>query len=249
MTECNFDVVIPEECQRLDQNEEWVEFVTEEGTRKVRLHDYGRFYEVPGLYDEFYRKLKCQSPQVVCEALKTQLSKQGQSEESLRVLDFGAGNGQVGNQLNQNLDCETLVGLDIIPEARQAAERDHPGVYDDYYVLDMADPSDRDIESLSKWGFNTLVTVAALGFGDICTKAFANAFNLLDKDAWVAFNIKDRFLSDTDETGFADTFNNLLNDGFEMLESQRYRHRLSLAGEPLHYYVIVGRKIKDIEFN
>lgn len=249
MSECSVEIVIPDECRLLDQNEEWVTFVTEEGERKVRLHEYGRFFEVDGLYDRFYRDLQCQSPQVVCGALKDQMARCGEVEEPIRALDFGAGNGQVGEMLNRQFNCEAVVGLDILPEAREAADRERPDVYVDYHVVDMADPPDPAVESLARWDFNTLVTVAALGYGDICTQAFANAYNLLAADGWVAFNIKDRFLSDTDDTGFHQTIDRLTDGSFEMLESRRYRHRLSLAGEPLHYYVIVGRKTRDIEIN
>lgn len=249
MSECNVEVVIPDECRLLDQNEEWVTFVTEDGEEKVRLHEYGRFFEVDGLYDRFYRGLQCQSPRVVCGALKNQMDQCGQGEEPIRALDFGAGNGQVGEVLNRDFNCEAVVGLDILPEAREAAERERPDVYVDYHVVDMADPPDPAIEALSRWGFNTLVTVAALGYGDICTQAFVNAYNLLSDDAWVAFNIKDRFLSGRDETGFHETMDRLTAGSFELLESRRYRHRLSLTGEPLHYYAIVGRKTGDIEIH
>jgi predicted TPR repeat methyltransferase len=249
MIECNVEIVIPEECRTLDQDEEWVEIVVEGKAEKVRLHDYGRFFEIPGLYDKFYKGLECRSPQVVCESLKGQMIKHGGNRQLLRALDFGAGNGQVGERLNRELDCEAVVGLDIIPEARDAADRERPDVYSDYYVLDMADPTDRAREILADWDFNILVTVAALGFGDIPARAFTNTYNILNDGAWVAFNIKERFLSDGDKTGFNKTIGILMDGGFELLESRRYCHRLSLAGEPLHYHVMVGRKTGDLTSN
>jgi hypothetical protein len=144
---------------------------------------------------------------------------------------------------------QKLVGLDILPEARAAALRERPDVYDDYYVMDLAEPGDQARDTLAQWNFNTLVTVAALGFGDIGTRAFANAYNLMSDGAWVAFNIKDRFLSDTDESGFNETIEQLIENGFELLESHRYCHRFSLAGAPLHYHVMVGRKHGRFEIN
>ena len=248
MNECNL-VVIPEECRQLDQNEEWIKIIGAQGERKVRLHDYGRFYEIPGLYDRFYDFLKCRSPRVVCETLKVQMARCGHNGHPIRALDFGAGNGQVAEMLSRKIECEAVVGVDIIPEAREAARRDRPEVYDDYLVVDLADPTDQDLAELSKWDFNTLITVAALGFGDIGTRAFINAYNLLPEGGWVAFNIKDRFLSAADETGFGETIRTMLQDGFKMLESRRYCHRLSLAGQPLHYYCIVGRKAGNIHLN
>ena len=49
-----------------------------------------------------------------------------------------------------------LVGVDIIPEARVAAHRDRPETYNAYYVMDLSDPSDKDMQTLSKWNFNAL---------------------------------------------------------------------------------------------
>jgi predicted TPR repeat methyltransferase len=249
MIEANIEIVIPAECRRLDQNEEWIEMIIDGTVHKVRLHDYGRFYEIPGLYDKFYEGLQVVSPQVVCEALKQQMIRHEEDQKPLRILDFGAGNGQVGERLRQELDCESVVGLDIIPEAQAAAVRERPDVYDDYYVVDLTDPTEQVRETLSQWDFNALVTVAALGFGDIGTRAFANAYNLLTDGAWVAFNIKDRFLSDADDSGFSQTIKKMAEDGFELLESRRYRHRFSLAGQPLHYHVIVGRKNGEFNLN
>jgi hypothetical protein len=41
----------------------------------------------------------------------------------------------------------------------------------------------------------------------------------------------------------------MAEDGFDLLESRRYCHRLSLAGQPLHYHVIVGRKNGEFNLN
>jgi len=245
MTECHFEICIPDEARKLDQNEEWIEIVRDGEAEKIRLHDYGRFYEIPGLYDELYRRLQCTSPRVVCEALKSQVEQSGGNSRPLRALDFGAGNGQVGERLAGELGCEAVVGLDIIPQAKDAARRDRPGVYEDYFVADLARPTDEEREALSRWRFDTLVTVAALGYGDIGAEAFANAYDLVEDGGWVAFNIKDRFLSEKDETGFGEAIGSFVDDGFELVHSRRYRHRYSLGGEPLHYHVIVGRKHAD----
>jgi predicted TPR repeat methyltransferase len=244
---CNdLQITYPSDACELDQNEEWVKVQTEDGMKKIRLHDYGRFFEIPGLYEEVvYNRLKCESPQVVCDTLQQAMTKVGVEEEDLAVLDFGAGNGMVGEQMKDQFECKSLVGIDIIPQAQEATERDRPGLYDDYYVMDMSTLNGRNEKNLEKWGFNALVTVAALGYGDIPAQAFLNAFNLLDEGGWVAFNIKDRFLSDEDDTGYRETLDRLMGDSLSVLESKRYRHRLSLAGDPLHYYAIAGRKIKD----
>jgi hypothetical protein len=40
-----------------------------------------------------------------------------------------------------------------------------------------------------------------------------------------------------------------MDGSIEFVHSRRYRHRYSLAGDPLHYHVLVGRKLNDIRVN
>src|SRR5437764_1450960 len=48
------------------QDEEWFEARLNGGIRRIRFHDYGRIYEVPGLYEKlFYEELKCASPETI----------------------------------------------------------------------------------------------------------------------------------------------------------------------------------------
>lgn len=236
------------ECQ-LDQDEEWIILISEGRSEKIRLHDYEKFYKVPGLYEEvLYDRLQCSSPRVVCSMLKKEMEKSEEATE-LRVLDFGAGNGMVGECLKETIGFETLVGVDIIDEALEATHRDRPGLYDDYYVMDFCQLEEYDEERLKKWDFNALITVAALGYDHICTHAFVNAFNLLDDNTWIAFNIKDRFLSEEDDSGFNQVLGNMMDDSLSVLHNKRHCHRLSLAGDPLHYNAILGKKIKRCAFH
>jgi len=163
-------------------------------------------------------------------------------QDPLRVLDFGAGNGIVGECLREAVDTEAIVGIDIIEEAKKAVKRDRPEIYDDYYVMDLSQPESHDEEKLNNWNFNALVTVAALGFGDIPTQAFINAFNLVDNNSWVVFNIKDRFFSEDDETGYNEILQDMIGNNLNVYKKHHYCHRLSMAGEPLYYYAVVGRK-------
>jgi predicted TPR repeat methyltransferase len=236
----------PKNADRLDQDEEWILLTSEDQRKKVRLHDYGEIYNIPGLYEEVvYTRLKCDSPRIICSMLQKELDVAG--PEALRVLDFGAGNGMVGECLDEKIGCEALVGIDIIPEAVSATRRDRPGLYDDYYVMDLCDIGKDEEDLLAKWRFNTLVTIAALGYGDIPSRAFVNAFNLLEDGSWIAFNIKDRFLSEEDGSGFKETLDDMFDHCLQILQSERYCHRLSMSGEPLNYVGIVGRKIHDVK--
>ncbi len=231
----------------VDQDEEWCEIVADGKLRRVRFHDYHEVYEIPGLYEHiFYDRLECSSPQTIRALLEEEVAKEGFDPGELRVLDVGAGNGMVGEELVE-MGAPTLVGVDIIPEAAEAAERDRPHVYQDYFVVDLTDPGDDVRGELRSRRFNCLTTVAALGFGDIPPLAFAEAYNYVETSGWVAFNIKEDFLDDGDSTGFSRVIRRMLDEGaLEELDRRHYRHRLSLAGEPLHYVAMVARKRAEV---
>ncbi len=243
-----FTLSFPEsEGDQVDQDEERCEVTFEGETRELRFHDYAEIYAIPGLYEQlFYEELECASPRVVCEALGRELAARGRAPETLRVLDVGAGNGMVGERLRE-LGASVVVGADILPEAAAAARRDRPDVYDDYLVADLTDLDAEESDRLSDPDFNCLVTVAALGFGDIPPEAFTVAFNHVRPGALVALTIKEDFLGDGDGSGFSRLVEQALADGaLKVLARRRYRHRLSMTGEPLHYVAVVAEKARDL---
>lgn len=246
MTTCDLQIEYPDNSCMMDQDEEFFHLITETGQQRIRIHEYDRVYDVPGLYEEVvYNRLQCDSPNVITDLLKEALQKHGNSNEPLRVLDFGAGNGIVGECLRETVNTEAIVGIDIIEEAKKAVKRDRPEIYDDYYVMDLSQPKNHDNQKLSKWNFNALVTVAALGFGDIPTQAFINAFNTVEDNSWVVFNIKDRFFSEDDDTGYNEMLQDMIGNNLKVVKKHHYCHRLSMAGDPLYYYAVVGRKEDD----
>jgi SAM-dependent methyltransferase len=239
-------VEFPDDVAR-DQDHEWCRVTMNGTTRKIRFHDYHEIYSVPGLYEcLFYEHLACCSPQVVCGLLEDVLAATGVPASTLRVLDLGAGNGMAGEELAE-LGADLIAGVDLLPEAAAAAERDRPGVYDDYLVLDLTDVSDARRRDLRDHRFNALVSVAALGFGDIPPRAFAEAFNLVSDGGWIAFNIKEDFLDDGEPTGFSRLIGRLLGTGIVEKRAEKvYRHRLSTSGDALDYVALVGVKGSSI---
>jgi 2-polyprenyl-3-methyl-5-hydroxy-6-metoxy-1,4-benzoquinol methylase len=229
------------------QDAEWCVVRDNGHWRQIRFHDYHELYAIPGLYERiFYEILRCDSPQVVCSLLQHELAEAGVAADELRVLDLGAGNGMVGEQLAEH-GAEFIVGTDIIEEAGLAAERDRPGVYDDYHVVDMTDLDARTRKELADCRFNTLTCVAALGFGDIPTAAFTAAYNLIRPGGWIAFNIKEKFLNGRDSSGFAELIRSITDAGaLQIRRKKRYCHRLGTDRQPLHYVGVVGRKLHDI---
>ncbi len=231
----------------LSQDKAYFYLLDTNNRRKIRFHDYDEIYKIPGLYEQlFYEQLKCQSPNKVSEILRSSVAQSEENFSDLRVLDLGAGNGMMGAALKK-YGISRLVGVDIIPEAHLATKRDRPGVYDAYYVENFCNLTNEQRDKISSWSFNCLTTVAALGFGDIPAQAFLEAFNIIQGQAWVAFNIKETFLSHSDTSGFSKLVRELLfSEFFDLYHFERYRHRVSIAGKPLYYVAIAGRKKSDI---
>ena len=237
----------PSEGFDLRQDQAYFNLIDGDVKRQIRLHDYNEIYSLPGLYEQlFYERLKCRSPAKVAEILKASVAQSAEHFTGLRVLDLGAGNGMMGEELKK-YGISRLIGVDIIPEARMASERDRPDVYDEYFVADFCNLSDDMREEIGSWSLDCLTTVAALGFGDIPPKAFVEAFNLIQKEGWVAFNIKETFLDKSDTSGFSRMIRELIfSEYLNLYHLERYRHRLSVDGEPLYYFALTGRKTADI---
>jgi SAM-dependent methyltransferase len=242
-----FNIRFPARADGVDQDQEWCEVDVNGTTRKVRFHDYAAIYSMPGLYEQlFYEELGCRSPQTVCALLGEELHRAGVDARGLSVVDLGAGNGMVGEELAR-LGPGSIVGVDILPEAAAAARRDRPGLYEDYLVLDLTAIPDGTRRMLEEQRFNCLTSVAALGFGDIPPRAFAEAYNLALEGAWIAFTIKEDFLAEAEGTGFSRLIRRMLDQGvIELRGERRYRHRLSMAGEPLHYVALIALKRNDL---
>lgn len=231
----------------LDQDNEWCELFHNNEWRRLRFHDYDEIYRIPGLYEDlFYKTLKCKSPRRVVRLLCDVLRENSENPEDLRVLDVGAGNGHVAERLCE-VDVDSIVGVDILPEAKAAALRDRPRAYNDYLVADLTSLDPEEVRTLEESDFNALVSVAALGFGDIPPRAFANAFNFVQDGGWIAFNVKETFLSGETSSGFDRLVELLISRGIvERHACLRYLHRINTSGEELFYVALVYRKIDSI---
>ncbi len=239
-----FPAIEPHE---LDQDESF--YYLEENGQELQLlfHDYDELYRRPGLYEQlFYGRLKCVSPQKIVETLYLTVGTSSPPFSELRVLDLGAGNGMVGERLFE-YGVARIVGLDISEIAYKALERDRPGIYDTYYVADLTNLPEDVRGGLASWNLNCLVSVAALGFGDIAVLSFIKAFNLIEDGGWIAFNIKETFMDNRDTSGFSIFVKNLiLTEHLDIYHMERYQHRLSIDGRPLYYFALAGKKNNSI---
>jgi predicted TPR repeat methyltransferase len=244
-----FDIRLPSRnAEDYDQDQEWCDVHLDGEVRRIRFHDYHEVYEIPGLYEQiFYTELRCDSPRTIAALLDEAVKGDGGSMSDLSVLDVGAGNGMVGEELDRR-GVESIVGVDIIEEALEATQRDRPGIYDAYHVVDLTDIPEDARRELEKADFNCLVTVAALGFGDIPPEAFKAAYDLVEDGGWIAFNIKEDFIADGDGSGFSQMVDRAFNgNAMRVKGKRRYRHRDSVAGEPLYYVGIVAEKQGELE--
>ena len=244
----DFVLRLPDEASATaSQDEEWCEVEVDGTTRRLRFHDYSDIYSIPGLYERLiYERLGCQSPRVIAALLRDELASRDADPGALRVLDLGAGNGIVAEELAE-VGVERFVGVDIIPEAALAAERDRPGLYDEYVVADLLDAGSGAGERLRAHRPNALTCVAALGFGDIPPEVFCEALRHVEMGALVAYTIKDAFLGAKDESGFSELVERLERDGsLVTITRERYQHRLNWAGQALHYVAVLAEKRGEV---
>lgn len=242
----DFSIEFPNDARNLSQDEEWFVFRENGRSRRLRIHDYAELYKVPGLYEALvYDRLRCDSPRRLAALLDSALEDWAQGPEDLRVLDLGAGNGIVAEHL-RNLGVSYSVAVDLLPEAAQAALRDRPELYTDYLVADLTRLDARQEGQLRRHELNCLVSVAALGFGDIPVEAFAEAFNAIACPGWLALTIKEDFLHDQ-ENPFARLVGGMIDQRLIQVQAfLRYRHRISSTGEQLFYVALVARKHRRI---
>jgi hypothetical protein len=211
-------------------------------TERFRLHEYSRVYAVPGLYEEVVqRRLQCASPSRLAELLVTCAGDAGVAPGDLGVFDLGAGNGVVGEELRAR-GVAALVASDNVAAARDAALRDRPGLYAEYLVGDTDDlPQVADLVRAHE--LNGLVAAGALGLGHVSAGSFHRLWSVFEGDAWFAVSVHE----DLAQPGGSDFGDYLAEferraDWGEIVVRERFRHRLTMAGEPIHYVAIVARK-------
>lgn len=236
-------IAMPDPTRSMPQDREWVLYHDGKAWREIRLHDYETIFAIPGLYEHVIEDiLGCESPGIVSELLAGALRRAGVDPAGCEVLDLGAGNGCVAEELARR-GFRRFVGLDLARNAGEAAERDRPGLYQDYITGDILDLPGPDRARLDRRVFDALVCVAALGFGDIPPGVFRAALERVRPGGWAAFTIKSDFLDEADQSGFSVLIRDLARrGGLKIVDRQEYRHRVSTAGEELRYTAIVGRK-------
>ncbi len=211
------------------------------GEEIVHLHDYERLYEVPGLYEHVVQQLLCcRSPQVAARGFALALGRLELDPADLTVLDLGAGTGLVGELLG-GLGVGSVVGLDALAVARKACLRDRPGIYRDYLVGDLANPTLQLRARLRDQRLTGLVSAGALGGTHVPATALIEAVKLLPAGAPVVFTIDVRWMRTDGPGGFRAPVARLVSSGrLRLLERSCFRHRLTTAAAPIRYELVIA---------
>ncbi|NER47553.1 MAG: methyltransferase domain-containing protein [Symploca sp. SIO1A3] len=243
MSQTNFEIRLPEEFGTLAINEEYFFIVQDGKERKLRLHDYAEVYSIPGLYEYLaLETLRYQSPRVLSSLLIEQVTQAGGKVEDLTVLEIGAGSGLFGQAL-ANLGVKSITGVDIVPEAAAAAEREYPGIYENYYAEDLANLNETVSNNLTTRGFNCLVCCSALSSGHIPHQALTTALKMIVPYGWIAFNVAKDIWENQGEGGFVQLHPWVAQtDMLELVTTYAYQHRIYMDGRPLEYIAVIGRK-------
>lgn len=212
------------------------------GAEEVALHDYTRVYGVPGLYEAVVQEaLDCRSPAVTAAHAAAAVGDLGLDPATVRVLDVGAGNGVVGDELAAH-GFRRMFGTDLLPAAADGAVRDRPALYEHYLAADLADPADPVHEAIERWDPQLLACAGALGGGHMSTVALARALNALSEPAIAVLTAGEGWLDESAADGLGAFVTAALADGtLEELRRERFRHRLTMSGDQIHYVALTLR--------
>lgn len=135
----------------------------------------------------------------ICEAFSKLLTKQGIFPSELRVLELGAGSGIVGENLKK-MGVGYLTGIDILNSAKEAVQRDKPGLYEEYYTVDLTKLPEQTEQELKSQNYNSMVVVSATGWDHIPVAGLEKALEIIVPGGWVIYHTK-RKQNDNSHTG------------------------------------------------
>jgi hypothetical protein len=205
----------------------------DDGTvEEITLHDYARMYALPGVYEQIVQEdLRCRSPAQVAQMLAGALHALHRDPAGTRVIDVAAGNGVSGEALRAT-GVDVVLGTDLAPEARAAALRDRPGVYDEYLTLDLTALSAEQAAHVRSLRADALTCVAPVGTaeGTVPPRAIAAACGLLTGEPLVVtlYDPRHGEPDPLDEGFFADA----VGAEATLVDHERYLHRFLVTGAP-----------------
>jgi hypothetical protein len=166
----------------------------------------------------------------------------GWDRDAVRVLDLAAGNGVSGEALRAN-GLKPVLGTDIVAEARDAALRDRPGLYELYLTVDLLALSGDQQRTIKSLHANALVCVTPVGTASqqLPPRTLAAAAKLLADDALVVYMHDPMF--GVDDRVTPELWSRELGPAMsaELLERRRYGHRYTVTGRRYEMDGVVWR--------
>ncbi|ETR72890.1 MAG: methyltransferase type 11 [Candidatus Magnetoglobus multicellularis str. Araruama] len=232
-----YNIELPDNNDFLLPSEEYFFMVHNGFKEKIKLQDYQKIYQIPGLYDQIVGILKYKTPEVLSNLLNNEFIKISSTISKLTILELGAGNGIAGERLKRS-GAKKVYGVDIIEEARDAMNRERPDVYEKYFIEDLSMVSSETDKALKKIKFNCLFCSSALSH--ISPSAFSYAFNLMNNHAWIVLNLWKK-------SGFEEGTGALIKQMearkiLKIIRQENYQHRRTVCGETIICTAMVGQK-------
>ena len=248
MNKINFQIRLPDDIQGLNlaENEEYFFIIQNAQERRLRLHDYAEVYSIPGLYEYILlEKLGYRSYEVMPALLVEKVTETGLVVEQLKILEIGAGSGLFGKALAKR-GVASIIGVDKLQEAAVAANREAPGIYQEYIVEDLTKLSQSTQNKLEQLKLNCLVCCSALSKGHIPAAVFKAALNVIQKGGWVMFNIsKTSYDNQINPSEFICFYREEISQGnLELYHTHVYEHRRFFNGQTLQHIAVLARKQK-----
>jgi hypothetical protein len=209
--------------------------------KELVLHDYATLYSIPGLYEEIVqRRLECSSPQRIATMLAQTAPQLGLRPEQLRAFDIAGGNGVSGEALAA-AGLTPVIGTDIEDQAREAAQRDRPCLYERYLTLDLLALAPETEDELRALGLNVLSCVAPVGphSDQLPVLALTAAASVLAPDALVAY-MHDPIFKTADQVT-ANLWREQLGAQARLLTRERYLHRRTVGGGTYEMEAVIWR--------
>lgn len=240
-----YDIKLDAVGKQVNQSQERFLATVEGARQSFNMHDYPAMYGIPMLYDAMmFGILQCRTPMGMAATVAAFLERHSVDAGELRVLEIGAGSGAFGEALRNAIPgLRELIGLDIIPEARDAAFRDRPSIYDEYLVADLCRLDSGSRKHLTAHPPSCVAVASATGWGNhIPKKGFEEAFGLLQDGGWFVFHVKpdDPDPECIELCGWIDQL--IADDHIVDVERQSLFHRMSTSGAKIFYDIVIGRK-------
>lgn len=163
---------------------------------EVQTWDYATLYQYPGLYEQLLVNHLRSTTHIQSTEQFFNVRHSLKDTLPLRVLDYAAGVGLVGEQLKNSNQCETIIGMDLCESAKTHGIQSRRYVYDDYVIGDMAKTNTEQWHYLKQQNFNCIFCLSAVGMGHAGTDVFARFLELLPIDGWLVLTVRKDVLED-----------------------------------------------------